>query len=172
MGQSKVRKSCPGMSGTLRASSITVPHFGHPGRIVSGCKRVMAHAPNIRREHYRTLSHRRLRDGPSASDGAQCALIEQIANHLIKNEVRFSGLPDWQFSWISSFKGIPGLNIKPGEYSTRCGPKDHSQRSACACERSMEDRVRTTIMEEKFMLTTAIAGGWTYRARAEYSANK
>jgi hypothetical protein len=82
MGQSKVRKSCPGISGTLRASSITVPHFGQSGRIVSGCKRDMGDTPAVRREHYRTLSHRRLRDGPSADDGAQCALIEQIANHL------------------------------------------------------------------------------------------
>jgi hypothetical protein len=81
IGHSKVRTSCPGLSGTTRASSICEPHFGHPGRIVPGCKRVMAHAPNIRREHYRTLSHRRLRDRPSAGDGAQCALTEQIANH-------------------------------------------------------------------------------------------
>jgi len=81
MGHLKVSNSCPGLSGTLRASSICVPHFGHSGRIVSGCKRIMAHAPNIRREHDRTLSHRRLQGRPSAGDGAQSALIEQIANH-------------------------------------------------------------------------------------------
>jgi hypothetical protein len=60
IGHSKVRNSCPGVSGTMRASSTCVPHFEHSGRIVSGCKRFMSHAPNIRREHYRTLSHRRL----------------------------------------------------------------------------------------------------------------
>jgi hypothetical protein len=59
-------------------------------------------------------------------DGFRYRQPKRLCRLEVQNEVKFSGLPDWQFSWISSFKDIPGLNIKPGEYSTRCGPKDHS----------------------------------------------
>jgi hypothetical protein len=34
-GHSKVRLSCPGMSGSMRASIIDVPHFGQGGRTIA-----------------------------------------------------------------------------------------------------------------------------------------
>jgi hypothetical protein len=34
-GHSKVRRSCPGLSGSMRASSIVVPHLLHGGRTIA-----------------------------------------------------------------------------------------------------------------------------------------
>jgi hypothetical protein len=82
IGHSKVRNSCPGLSGTMRASSICVPHFEHSGRIASGCKRVMAHAP-ISGGSTTELSATDAWGRAAAGDAPKCALIEQIANYLI-----------------------------------------------------------------------------------------
>ena len=53
-GHSNVRRSNPGWSGSIRASSIVMPHLGHGGRIiasdaeVAGWKRVIAFPPSRR----------------------------------------------------------------------------------------------------------------------------
>jgi hypothetical protein len=35
VGHSNVRRSCPGWSGAMRASSIAVPHSGHGSRTIA-----------------------------------------------------------------------------------------------------------------------------------------
>jgi hypothetical protein len=66
MGHSKVRRSSSGASCSMRAISIAVPHFAQSGHTMTWevCWRLAILRPRIRRECYRTLSHRRLRKGP------------------------------------------------------------------------------------------------------------
>jgi hypothetical protein len=51
MGHSKVRRSLPGASGTMRASIMVVPHFGHSGRTM-GCDELVCWRLGILRSRY------------------------------------------------------------------------------------------------------------------------